>query len=199
MGEMDQSQLRNDVQLLRQSLGPLPEPVVEPPFIVVSGLPGTGKSYFCRKLAERLPLAILGSDVLRKILFPAPSYSLKESSRLFHACHLLIEELLSKGIPLVLDATNLSERNREKLYHIADQMGAKLIIVRIEAPPSVVQQHLEARLEGANPEDKSEADWKVYQRMRKSVQRIPRQHLAVDTSRDITPVIGKVVRQARGR
>ena len=45
-GEVDQSQLRNDVQLLRQSLGEFPEPVVKPPFIVVSGLPGTGKVLF---------------------------------------------------------------------------------------------------------------------------------------------------------
>ena len=155
------------------------------------------KSYFCRRLAERLPLAILESDALRKILFPAPGYSLQESSRLFHACHLLIEELLGRGIPLVLDATNLSEQNRERLYHIADRLGAKLIILRIEAPLSVVQQRLKARLEGAHPEDESEADWKVYQGMRRSAQRIHRQHLAVDTSRDINPVIDKVLRQVR--
>jgi len=187
----------SDVQRLTESLGQLPEPMVEPAFIVVSGLPGSGKSYFCNRLAERLPFVILESDALRKILFPSPTYSLQESNRLFRACHLLIEQLLRKGIPLILDATNLSERYRERLYSIADRLDVKLILVRVEAPVEVVRERLKARREGANPEDKSDADWEVYQRMRPVVQKIRRNHYAVDTSRDITPVLDKIVREVK--
>jgi hypothetical protein len=194
---VEQRQNIDDVQILKESLTDLPEPMVEPPFIVVSGLPGTGKSFFCRKLAERLPFSILESDAMRKLLFPSPSYTPKESARLFHACHRLIEELLGRGIPLILDATNLSERHRERLYRIADRVKARLIMVRVEAPSAVVRQRLEARVNAANPEDNSEADWRVYQRMKSAVQRIQRQHFAVDTSRDITPVIEKIVREAK--
>lgn len=184
-----------DAEKLRQSLGQLPEPRVEPAFIIVSGLPGSGKSHFCRRLSAELSIPIVESDALRKVLFPSPGYSRSESNRLFEACHLLIDELLRKGIPLILDATNLVERHREHLYHIADRAGARLIIVRVEAPPEVVRQRLETRLSGADTEDRSEADWRVYQRMRDSVQRIRRNHFAVDTSRDIDPVIRKIVRQ----
>ena len=187
--------LSKDVQTLKESLGELPEPTVNPPFVVVSGLPGTGKSYFCRKLAERLPFPILESDNLRKVLFPSPSYSLRESNRLFQACHLLIEELLRRGISLIFDATNLIEHNRERFYHIADQTGAKLIIVRVEAPAELVWQRLENRTIGADPIDKSEADWKVYRKMESSAQKIRRNHFVVDTSKDIAPVINKVVRE----
>ena len=104
--------LDEDVEKLRQSLNGLPQPQVEPPFIVVSGLPGTGKSFFCRKLAERLSFLILASDTLRKILFPSPQYKESENKRLFSACHVLIEELLRKGIPVIFDATNLLEYHR---------------------------------------------------------------------------------------
>ena len=176
-------------------MGQLPEPMVKPPFVVVSGLPGSGKSHFCHRLAERLPFPILESDALRKVLFPTPTYSLGESNRLFEACHSLIDGLLRRGIPLIFDATNLIERYREHLYHIADQAGAKLIIVRVEAPTEVVRQRLERRAKRVDPEDRSEADWKVYQRMKSSAQRIRRNHFAVDTSRDITPVIDKIVRE----
>ncbi|MEK0338345.1 MAG: AAA family ATPase, partial [Nitrosopumilus sp.] len=82
---MEDSQLVSDVERLTESLGQLPDPMVEPTFIAVSGLPGTGKSYFCNKLAERLPFLILESDALRKALFPSPSYSSPESWRLFRA------------------------------------------------------------------------------------------------------------------
>ena len=191
---VQQSQLLSDVEQLAESLGQLPEPVVKPCFIVVSGLPGTGKSYFCSKLAEKLPFLILQSDALRKTLFPAPSYSRQESSHLFQAVHLLIEKLLIKGVSLILDATNLSERYREHLYSIADRLDAKLILVRVEAPPQVVQERIKNRLEDS--EAKSDADWAVYQRMKPTVQKIQRNHYAVDTSRDITPVLDKIVREA---
>ena len=194
---METVQYASDVQRLTESLGQLPEPMVEPAFIVVSGLPGSGKSYFCKRLAERLPFVILQSDVLRKALFPSPTYSAEESNRLFQACHRLIEKLLKKGIPLILDATNLSERYRERLYNIADRLGIKLILVRVEAPAEVVRERLKTRQAGVNPSDKSDADWEVYQRMKPTVQKIQRNHYAVDTSRDITPVLDKIVREVK--
>jgi len=190
---VEQSQLVSDVQRLTDSLGEFPEPVAEPVFIVVSGLPGTGKSYFCSRLAERLAFVVLESDALRKTLFSSPSYNSQESSTLFRAVHLLIEELLKKGVCLILDATNLSERYREHLYCIADHLNVKLVLVRVEAPPEVVYQRLKARL--GNSENKSDADWAVYQRMEPSVQKIRRNHYAVDTSRDISPVLDKIVRE----
>ena len=192
---MESSQLVSDVKRLIDSLGELPEPMVEPAFIVVSGLPGTGKSHFCSRLAKRIPLVILESDALRKVLFPSPAYSIEESSYLFRACHLLVEKLLEGGVPLILDATNLSERHRERLYSIADHLDVKLILVRVEAPPEVVQERLKARQR--EPENKSDADWKVYQRMRPTVQKMGRNHYAVDTSRDITPVLDKIVREVK--
>ena len=192
---MEDIRIISDAQRLSESLGQLPDPMVEPAFIVVSGLPGTGKSYICGKLAERLPFIILESDALRKTLFPSPTYSLAESSQLFQAIHHLIEELLKKGVPLILDATNLSERYRERLYNIADRSNVKLILVRVEAPPEVVFQRLKARVEGTNPGNKSDADWAVFQKMKPTVEKIRRNHYAVDTSRDITPVLDKIVRE----
>jgi len=189
---MENTQLAADVERLAESLGQLPEPVVKPAFVAVSGLPGTGKSYFCDRLAGRLPLTILESDALRKVLCSPPSYSPKESARLFQAVHRLIERLLQKGISLVLDATNLSERHREYLYSIADHLDARLVLVRVEAPPEVVHRRLKNRSQNLG---KSDADWMVYQRMKTSVEKIRRKHYAVDTSRDITPVLDKIVKE----
>ena len=193
---MEHSQLlSDDVQRLTESLGKLPEPVVKPVLVVVSGLPGTGKSYFCQRLAERLPSVILESDALRKVLFPSPSYSSAESAHLFRAVRLLSERLLKKWVSLILDATNLSERYREYLYSIAGRLDVKLVLVRVEAPPLVVQKRLEARLKDAD--GKSDADWGVYQKMKHSVEKITRKYYVVDTSRDITPVLDKIMREVR--
>lgn len=190
---MENVQAASDVDRLAEHLKRLPEPVAHPALVVVSGLPGTGKSYFCTRLAERAPLAVLESDALRKILFPVPTYSADESARLFQAIHHLIERLLRKGLSLVLDATNLSERHREYLYNIADRLDVKLILVRVEAPQEMIQARLRQRIE--ERKGSSDANWAVYERMRASVEAIRRHHYVADTSRDITPVLDKIVKE----
>ena len=193
---MEQTQLISNVQRLMNSLRQLPEPVVKPALVVVSGLPGTGKSYLSSRLSERLPFVVLESDALRKTLFPSPDYSAVESTRLFQAIHLLIERLLKRGISIILDAANLSERYRERLYNIADHLDVKLILVSVEAPPQVVYERL-TKPGAESKRSKSDADWEVYQKMRPTVERISRRHYVVDTSKDITPVLDKIVREVR--
>jgi predicted kinase len=197
------------VLYLLSRLGELPEPVAEPNLIIVSGLPGTGKSYFSKRLAERMPCLVLESDALRKTLFSPPSYSPRESAKLFRTIHQLLRELLEKRITVILDATNLSEKFREQLYTIADQLNIRPILVRVEAPPEVVYRRLESRAKdlannsannSANySENNSDADWAVYRRMRPSVDKIQRDHYVVDTSKDINPVLDKIVTEVTHR
>jgi predicted kinase len=185
------------VLYLLSRLGELPEPVAEPNLIIVSGLPGTGKSYFSKRLAERMPCLVLESDALRKTLFSPPSYSPRESAKLFRTIHQLLRELLEKRITVILDATNLSEKFREQLHTIADQLHIRPILVRVEAPPEVVYRRLESRAN--NSENNSDADWAVYRRMRPSVDKIQRDHYVVDTSKDINPVLDKIVTEVTHR
>ncbi|MBI2867998.1 MAG: ATP-binding protein [Chloroflexi bacterium] len=191
------AQTQADLDTLRRSLGPLPAPLARPALIMVSGLPGTGKSTFARGLAQRLPLAVLESDRLRQALWRLPTHSPEESQRLFALIHLLAEELLRQGYGVLLDATNLQEKNREHLYRIADQAGAKLVIVWTEAPPDVVRERLRHRVTGRSADDRSTADWEVYQRLRPTAERIRRRFFRVDTSRDIRLALDKVEREVR--
>lgn len=185
-----------DANRLADSFGKLPEAEAQPTAIIVSGLPGTGKSFFCRQLAQYLPFAILESDVLRKKLFTDPTYSAEESAYLFRTIHCLMEEFLRRGIPIILDATNLNRKHRERLYHIADRHQAKLIIVQIKAPAEVVQKRLEKRAIDKSDDDNSNADWAVYKKMKPAVDKIDRRHFTVDTSINIKPAIDKIVREA---
>ena len=189
--------LETDVQTLEASLGPLPQPQATPALVVVSGLPGAGKSHFTRQLCQRYPMARLDSDALRKALFRQPTHSAEESARLFAACHALLDRLLSKRVPAALDATNLREIHRRPLYRIAEKHGAKLVLVEVRAPAELVKERLEARLRGENPWDESEAGPEVYERMRQQIEPIPEPHLIVDTSQDIGPALDELVRELR--
>lgn len=169
--------------------------MIRPGFVVVSGLPGTGKSYFCRWLAEKSSFCIMETDALRKVLFESPNHDPEENTRLFSACHALMEQLLLEGVPIIFDATNLAEYHREHLYAIGEKTYAKLVLVRVEAPAEIVYERLKTRGDRvADSKDKSDADWNVYRRMKSRSERINRNHLVVDTSRDIMPIIDKIVR-----
>ncbi len=190
--------LPEDVSRIEASLEPLPLPQPRPALVVVSGLPGSGKSHFTRQLCQRFPLARLESDALRKALFGKPTYSPEESARLFAACHQVLDRLLARGIPAVLDATNLREIHRRPLYRIAEKNRAKLILVNLEAPAALVHKRLADRRRGLNPWDHSDAGPEVYQRMREQAEPLPQPHIRVDTSRDIEPALEAVLRQLQG-
>jgi len=189
------NQLEEDLRVLEGALGPLPPPQGRPALVVLSGLPGTGKSHLARELCRRYPLARLESDVLRKALFARPTYSAPESARLFAACHALLDRLLARGVSAVLDATNLKEIHRRPLYRIAEDHGARLVLVEVRAPREVVEGRLERRSRGENPWDQSQAGLEVYERMREGAEPIQRPHLTVDTSGDLEEALAIILRE----
>jgi DegV family protein with EDD domain len=187
--------LEDDVSRLEAALGDVPAPRPAPFLVLVSGLPGSGKSHFSRELCRRYPLAHLNSDALRRALVPRPSHGPAESARLFAAVHALLERLLSRGVSAVLDATSLKEEHRRPLYEIAQRAGAGLIIVRTEAPEAVALERLAGRAGGAGAADASEATEAVYSRMKSEVEPVEGPYITVDTSRDIAPALKSVLQQ----
>jgi predicted kinase len=191
-------QAREDADALESSIHPLPAPEEVPAFIILSGLPGSGKSHFAQELSHRYPLAVLQIDVLRKVLFPRPVYSKQEHTRIFAAVHVLIDRLLSRSISVLYDATNLKEQHRRDLYAIGDANGARLRIIRIHSPDEVALSRLSER--GATGERawSSDADEEVYETMRLEAEPIERSYVEVDTSKDVKEAVDKMVRDLKG-
>nr|MBC7245411.1 ATP-binding protein [Chloroflexota bacterium] len=171
------------------------ETTAYPVLILMSGLPGSGKSYLSERLAQELPAIVIESDRVRKALFPKPTYTAQESALVHRTCQELIRRLLKKGVRVIFDATNLVEFQREFLYSLAERSGAHLLIVRTVAPESVIKERLEQRK--TKGDSISDADWRVYRRMSQREQKIYRPHLCIDTSQDIEEAIRKIVRAIR--
>lgn len=186
---------KHDAAILERSLGPLPAAVEWPHLIVLSGLPGSGKSHLARELSRRHPVAVLESDALRKALFERPSYSQKENTRLFAAVHLLLEDLLRRGIPALVDATNLREVHRRPLYGIAEWIDARLLLVEVRAPEDVARRRIASRVAARNPWDRSDATIDVYETMRREAEPIERHHLVVDAAGDVTEAVEAIMRE----
>jgi DegV family protein with EDD domain len=189
------SRLERDVRRLAATLAELPAPVARPALIVLCGLPGSGKSHLARELADRLPLACLEADALRRALVRRPTYSQAESTRLFAACHALLDELLARGVPALLDATNLKEAHRRPLYRLAETQNARLVMVQVEATEEVVRDRLTARELAAVPDGSSQAGHDVCDRMRQGADPIQRAHITVNGSGDVSRAVDAILQE----
>jgi hypothetical protein len=150
--------------------------------ILTIGLPGSGKSTFCRRLAPRIDAVVLESDALRLLLFGEPTYSRVENRRLFAALHAAAAELLRRGRNVIIDATSLKESDRRPAYALAEQTGARLLHLRFSAPEHIIEQRLSQRLDAPDPDDSSSAGLRVYRRMAATAQAPNREYWDVDTS-----------------
>ena len=192
------TKLDHCVAKVEEHLANTDETTANPVLVMLTGLPGTGKSNVARQLAEVLPFAIVESDQVRKILFPQCQYTGEESRWVHRTCHALMDKLLMRGVRVIYDATNLHERHRELVYRLADGRGVKLIVVKVVSPEAVASQRLRNRQgDVKDDDDVSDADVKVYRRMSRSVDPIGRSHVVVDTSRDLRPAITKLLRLMR--
>jgi predicted kinase len=174
---------------------PLLAPVARPVLVALVGLPGAGKSTVARRIARRFPLLVVESDEMRRVLTPEPDYSAEESTRLFGAIHRLIADLLARGVPVLLDATNLVESHREPLRRLAREAAARLVLVLVRAPPGLVRERLARRAGAGSPRAGSEADWSVYLRLRTTFEPIPGRHFTVETAGDTGPALDKIVEE----
>jgi predicted kinase len=160
------------------------------------GAPGTGKSRLARRLAAALSAQRIETDRVRKQLFPEPRYTGGEHAAVYGWCHTLTRSALRTGHNVVFDATNLEERLRRRVYEIADDCAASLIIVWTTSPPRTVQERMLRRREALDEEDASDADWNVYLELRRRADPIRRPHLVLNTATDTSTVVRRLLERA---
>ena len=161
------------------------------------GPPGTGKSRLARRLGSVLGAQIVESDRVRKQLFAEPRYTGGEHAAVYGWCHTVLKSALLVGRSVIFDATNLEERVRRRVYDIAEQCGARLAIVAVDCPPTVVQERMLRRQQRQDEDDVSDADWFVYLRMRRSAEPIRRPNVLINTAVDFTTLYDRLVNRLR--
>lgn len=146
------------------SLCELEQPDRRPALILVSGLPGTGKSTLARGLAEMTSIdEILRTDVVRKELAgmsPMTSQSLylsQQINRVYDECRSRAQDRLWRGERVIVDATFQSDAHRQSFLQMAIDCGVRCLWLECIAPAEACRQRLDARTG-----DASDANWDVY-------------------------------------
>ena len=172
-----------------------------PAVVVIGGAPGTGKTTLANDLADRVGLAVLSSDEVRKDLagmsrfehaYAAPGkgiYSPTVTARTYTELIRRAATILAMGESVVLDASWTKAEDRAAVRHMADAAGALVVELRCEVDPVVAAQRIAARMTAASTSD---ATPEVAAHMRDLVE--PWQESTpIDTSRDRDTMLAAAV------
>lgn len=146
--------------------------------IIVCGLPGSGKSTLARALSKRLGAVHLSSDLIRKRLFPDPKYSAEEKAMVYGEMAGLCAKSLSEGKDVIADATFYKERTREDFRSIARRAGERSYVILCRLDERIIRGRLGRRRKGGP----SDADYKVYLRMKGEFEPVRGGRLVVDSA-----------------
>src|SRR5690606_13313592 len=101
--------------------------------IVVSGLPGSGKTFFASALARHLNYLHLNTDIIRKSMSGTVDYSAEGRKKIYEV---MLEEtgmMLENQNNVILDGTFLKQEQRNSITRLVKQHNQEVRFILMEA------------------------------------------------------------------
>ena len=147
--------------------------------VLVCGLPGSGKSFFSKKLCDKIHATYINSDLLRKELFPAKrTYSEEEKQVVYDTLLTRTESYLENNQTVIIDATFYKNNLRIPFYKIAAMLQCSCVIFYLEANEILTKERTSAT------RTDSEADFSVYLKLKKLFEPIDKPFLKLISEHD---------------
>lgn len=155
--------------------------------VIVFGLPGSGKSYFASRLADRIHSGYVNSDRVRKELFEKREYTDQEKKVVYREMLKEMNRAVEQKHDLVLDATFHKKETRD--LFIKEAEGKETVFfIEVQADEAVIKE----RLKKARPY--SEADYDVYRMISQKNEPLSEPHLILQSTNDnIAEMLEKAV------
>ncbi|MFO7823435.1 MAG: ATP-binding protein [Cyclobacterium sp.] len=128
--------------------------------VLVMGLPGSGKSFFAKRLAAVTGMTYLNSDQVRIEMGVRGKYSEEDRQKVYAAMAARSEERLGQGVSVLVDATFQRQKNRIDFQKLASRKGHLWAGIRVWADENLIKKRLSSERE------MSDADFLVYQKLK---------------------------------
>lgn len=109
--------------------------ISHPVVVYLYGLPGSGKTFVARQLADSLGMAHLSSERIRFELFDEPQHDKAEHQLVGNLMNFMTEQFLDAGVSVVYDMSVSRLADRRALRDLARRRGAKELMVWIQIDP----------------------------------------------------------------
>lgn len=179
---------------------------MKPILIIFTGLIGTGKSTLAQAISEKLNIAILSSDIIRKELagiataehkyeeFEKGIYSREFTNKTYAEMLERAHDVLSKGSSVILDASFQKKSDRKAVLNIANEIGIKVFVVETICKDEDIKKRLNTRIK--DKEQASDGRWEIYSRQKEVFETIDEIsdefHIIIDTTEPLEVCIKKV-------
>ncbi len=155
-----------------------------PYLIVLSGLPGSGKSTIAELLAKRLRLPIFSVDPIESAIVTAGiARSFETGLAAYLVAATLADEQLKLGSSVIIDAVNAEEEAKDVWRGLAKKHRVELIVLLVALESSLHKQRLESRVR--NLHGFGEVTWDNVEARRKAFTAWKEPVLELDASRDV--------------
>ncbi len=145
--------------------------------IIVIGLPGSGKSYFATRLAELINATLIKSDEVRNKLYQHKTYSSKEKQSVYDYMLHRTKDALRENNNIILDGTFFKSKIRNQ-YAEKIKNNRNLIFIEVTADEKLIKERLQHKRAD------SDADFEVYQNIRKQWEPLKERHLVLQSTND---------------
>lgn len=146
--------------------------------IIVFGLPGSGKTYFAKRLAKRINGRHISSDVIRKELFSNPTYSTSEKLKVYKVMFDIMYNYVKRKEPLVLDGTFYKASLRDNFIKEISQLGNEIKFIEVQAEESIIKERLKSQRED------SDANFEIYKKLRFEFEPYNKDHLILHSTNE---------------
>ncbi len=118
------------------------------------GVPGSGKSYFARQVADKLSAIRINSDSMRLAMFGSTEeidriYRTEDrhilNKYVFGGLDYIAEQIICRGYDVVYDAHQNKRTDREPVESMAMKNDAAAIVVRVNTPHEVAYERALSR------------------------------------------------------
>lgn len=139
--------------------------------IVIFGLPGSGKTFFAKKMTKELGAVYIGSDEIRIETFRRGKYDLKSKQAIYLDMLVRTEQTLRHDPMVILDATFYLQKLRERFITKAADLHVPLYFIEVEATETIITERLKQKRAD------SEADLHIYQQLKEEFEPLAESHL----------------------
>jgi predicted kinase len=149
--------------------------------IVVSGLPGSGKSTVAEDIAERLQFPLFSVDPIESsILRGGIARGFETGLAAYLVVETVAEAQLKRGLSIIIDAVCPLKEARAMWRNLANRHDSKLIIIECMLNRELHRKRLESRVR--NLYGFAEITWQDVESRRTEYQRWEEERLVLDTS-----------------